>query len=310
MAIITSLYPGIEDRMTLPTTNPISDRPDRPGAPGGTAGTASTTATHYLDRPGGRIAYDVVGSGPLVLGVPGMGDVRSNYRYTVPALVAAGYRVATMDLRGHGDSDTTFDAYDDIAAGSDALALVAHLGGPAVLVGNSMGAGAAVWAAAEDPASVAGLVLVGPFVRNPPIGVFMTLLFRLAMLRPWGAAAWNAYIPKLYPGRPPADLDEHRARIRAGLRRPGGRSAFSATTHTSHAPVEARLGAVRAPTLVVMGDADPDFADPPAEAAYVAERLRGETLLVPGAGHYPHAEYPERVNPVLLDFLRRVAPRA
>ncbi len=272
--------------------------------------TASATQTRYLDRPGGRIAYDVTGSGPLVVAVPGMGDLRSNYRYLVPALVAAGYRVATMDLRGHGDSDATFDSYDNVANGSDTLALIEHLGGPAVVIGNSMGAGAAAWAAAEAPQKVSGLVLVGPFVRNPPTSFFKMLMFRLALLRPWGAAAWNAYIPNLYPGRPPADLDEHRARIRESLRRPGHWSAFAATTHTSHEPAEARLGEVRAPTLVVMGDANPDFDDATAEAAYVAEQLRAESVMVPGAGHYPHAEYPELVGPAIVGFLERVIGRA
>ena len=99
----------------------------------------------------GRIAYDVTGSGPLVVAVPGMGDLRSSYRHLAPALVAAGFRVATMDLRGHGDSDTTFAAYDDPAAASDVIALIEHLGGPALVIGNSMGAAAAVIAAAENP---------------------------------------------------------------------------------------------------------------------------------------------------------------
>jgi pimeloyl-ACP methyl ester carboxylesterase len=279
--------------------------------PGLTARTSpEVPRTRYLDRPGGRIAYDVAGSGPLVVGVPGMGDLRSNFRYLTPVLLAAGYRVATMDLRGHGDSDATFDAYDDVAAGRDVLALVARLGGPAVIVGNSMGAGAAVWAAAEDPGSVSGLVLVGPFVRNAPVGFVKLLLFRLALLRPWGRRAWDAYLPSLYPGRPPADLEEHRARIRESLRDPGRWAAFAATTHSSHEPAAARLGDVRAPTLVVMGDRDSDFPDPVAEAAWVAERLNAKSLIVPEAGHYPHAEYPEVVAPGVLSFLEGITPDA
>jgi pimeloyl-ACP methyl ester carboxylesterase len=267
--------------------------------------------TRYLDRPGGRLAWDIAGEGPLVVAVPGMGDLRSNFRFLTPVLVEAGYRVATMDLRGHGESDATFDTYDDVAAGTDILALIGHVGGPAVVVGNSMGAGAAVWAAAEDPAAVSGLVLLGPFVRNVPVGPVKTLLFRLAMMRPWGRKVWDAYIPSLYPGRPPADLGQHRARIRESLRRPGRWAALAATSHTTHAPAESRLAQVRAPALVVMGAADPDFPDPVAEAAWVSERVGGtEPLLVPEAGHYPHAEYPEIVGPAVVSFLQRVAPRA
>ncbi len=76
-------------------------------------------ATRYLERPEGRIAYDVTGEGPLVVCVPGMGDLRSVYRFLVPELATVGFRVATMDLRGHGESDATFTTYDDVAAGGD-----------------------------------------------------------------------------------------------------------------------------------------------------------------------------------------------
>jgi pimeloyl-ACP methyl ester carboxylesterase len=286
--------------MTMTTTMTIPTTTDT---------TSVDTPTHHMQRPGGRIAYSLEGAGPLVIGVPGMGDLRSTYRATVPALVAAGYRVATMDLRGHGDSDATFEAYDSVAAGSDILALIRELGGgPAVVIGNSMGAGAAAWAAAEDPDLVAGLVLVGPFVRNAPVGRGAALAFRLALLRPWGPAAWNSWYARLYPGRKPADLDAHRARIRESLRRPGRWQAFAATTRTSHAPAEARLGSVQARTLVVMGDRDPDFADPAAEAAWIAERLGGEAVMIPGSGHYPHAEYPELVNPAIVAFLAGPTP--
>jgi len=266
--------------------------------------------TRFLQRPDGRIAYDVTGSGPLVVCLPGMGELRTSYRFTVPALVDAGYRVATMDLRGHGDSDTTFESYDDVAAGGDALALVEHLGGPAVLLGNSLGAGAAVWAAAERPLLVSGLGLLGPFVRNPPTSRVTVALFRLLMAPPWARLAWTAYLPSLYPGRKPEDFAEHRRDISRSMRRPGYAAAFSRTTRTSHAPAEARLGEVDLPTLVVMGERDPDFADPAAEAAWIAERLSARVLLVPGAGHYPQVERPDVVNPALIEFCASLAPRA
>src|SRR5919106_835129 len=136
------------------------------------------TTTAFLERPGGRIAYDVGGAGPLVVLVPGMGDLRSVYRFVAPALVDAGYRVATMDLRGHGDSDATFDSYNDVALGADLIALIEHLGGPATIVGNSMGAGGAAWAAAQAPDLVTGLILVGPFVREVPVSWAAKLAFR------------------------------------------------------------------------------------------------------------------------------------
>ncbi len=268
--------------------------------------TFADLALHYLDRPGGRLGYRLGGSGPLVICLPGMGELASAYRFTVGALVDAGFQVAVLDLRGHGLSDATFDRYDDVAAGQDLLALADQLGGSAVLVGTSMGAGAAAWAAAERPAAVRGLCLIGPFVRNVPVNPLLKAAFRVAMSGPWARAVWTGYLPKLYPGTRPGDFTEHLAEIDAGLRRPGYRQAFVRTTRTSHAPVAARLNDVSAPTLVVMGTADPDFPDPLGEAKWVADRLSGTVLPVEGAGHYPQVQQPELVNAALVLFCGQV----
>ncbi len=150
-----------------------------------------------------------------------------------------------MDLRGHGDSDTTFTAYDDPAAASDVIALIEHLGGPALVIGNSMGAAAAVIAAAENPSLVSGLVLIGPFVRNVPAPAWQRLLFRAMMGGPWTRLAWLSYYPTFFPTRKDADYAEHRTAIGAALARPGYSRAFRATTHVSHAPAEAVLDQVR-----------------------------------------------------------------
>jgi pimeloyl-ACP methyl ester carboxylesterase len=273
-------------------------------AQGGSAG------TRYLERDEGRVGYEVRGEGPLVLCVPGMGELRSSFRSTMPALVAEGFRVASVDLRGHGDSDATFSAYDDPANAADVEALVDHLGAPAVIVGNSMGAAVAVMVAANRPDLVAGLVLLGPAVRDQPTGAFTALMQRLALGGPWAPSAWGSYLPKLYPGRRPDDFVEYRASIVASMRRPGYTQSFRKTTRTSHAKAEARLGDVKAPALVVMGERDPDFRDPAGEARWLSARLKAEVVMVPGAGHYPQAEYPDVVNPSVLVFAARVSKGA
>jgi pimeloyl-ACP methyl ester carboxylesterase len=288
-----------------PTTQPKArstkgSRVNTTPAQGGSAG------TQFLRRDEGRVAYEVSGEGPLVVCVPGMGELRSVYRYTVPALVANGFRVASMDLRGHGDSDASFSRYDDAAAASDIGALIGHLGGPAVIVGNSMGGAAAVMVAAASPELVTGLVLVGPVVREQPTGALTSLLMRLLMGGPWARAAWASYLPKLSPGRRPEDFAQHRAAIVASMRRPGYTQAFRKTTRTNHAIAEAAIGDVRAPALVVMGERDPDFRDPAGEARWLSERLTAEVVMVPDAGHYPQAEYPEIVGPPVLAFVSRV----
>jgi pimeloyl-ACP methyl ester carboxylesterase len=267
-------------------------------------------ATSYLARPDGRVAYEVGGDGPLVVLVPGMGDLRATYRFVAPALREAGYRVAVTDLRGQGDSDTTFPTYGDPETAADVVALVDELGGPAVIVGNSMGAAAGVLMAAERPELVNGLVLVGPFVRNARTNAMQRLLLRVAMAPLWAATAWKSYMPRLYAGRRPDDFEAYRDRVVASLRRPGYAKAFSRTTHTSHDPAEARLSDVSAPTLVLMGDRDPDFPDPKAEAAWIAEVLHGEAVIVSEAGHYPQSQQPDVTTTAVLRFLTSLRDRA
>jgi pimeloyl-ACP methyl ester carboxylesterase len=266
--------------------------------------------TSYLRCPEGRIGYDVAGAGSLVVLVPGMGDLRAGYRFLAPALRAAGYRVACTDLRGHGDSDATFACYGDQETAGDVIALIGELGGPAVVVGNSMGAGSAVLAAAQRPGLVSGLVLVGPFVRNPKTSAMRRVLLRVAMAPPWAAISWKSYLPKLYAGRRPADFGDHRDQVITSMRRPGYAKAFSRTTRTSHDPAQARLADVTAPTLVVMGEQDPDFSDPRAEADWIARALCAQAVMVPEAGHYPQSQRPDITTGAVLRFLESVSGRA
>ena len=275
--------------------------------------TAPQTAPDlYLDRPQGRLAYTEGGSGPLVVMVPGFGDLKEEYRFLAPRLVAAGYRAVTMDLRGHGKSSVGWDDHSCAAMGSDVLALVARLGGgPAILVGNSISGGSAAWAAAESPNSVAGLVLIDPFARNVPIRWWKAALFRAVMhtafVGPWAPAAWAAYYASLYPTRKPADFDDYKARLVANLKEPGRLAALQATMRVGRDDVEPRLAAIRCPSLVVMGSRDPDFDDPAGEAATMAGLIKGKVAMIEGAGHYPHAEMPEVTAPLILAFIAEVA---
>ena len=100
----------------------------------------------YVEVPGGRIAYEVMGQGPLIVLSHGIGDLRESYRFLAPLLVGAGYRVANADLRGHGDSSIGFESISRTDVAGDLLALIRHLGGPAVIVGQSISGGAPRWA--------------------------------------------------------------------------------------------------------------------------------------------------------------------
>src|SRR5262245_59508056 len=93
----------------------------------------------YLHVPGGRIAYEVAGQGPLIVLSHGIGDLRQSYRFLSPLLVRAGYRIANADLRGHGDSSIGFESVSRSDVAGDLLGPIRHLGGPAVIVGIEKG---------------------------------------------------------------------------------------------------------------------------------------------------------------------------
>jgi pimeloyl-ACP methyl ester carboxylesterase len=260
--------------------------------------------TKYLDHDNGRIAYDDAGEGPLVLCIPSMGDVRGEYRFLIPQLVAAGYRALSMDVRGLGEMSTEWGDYSVAGIGKDIITLVQKLNaGPAVIVGTSMAAGAAVWAAAEAPDLIRGLILVGPFVRGEGNWLLQTF-FSLLFARPWGPSMWVKYYSSLYPSRKPADFAEYTARLRSNLEQPGRLESLMQMLRASKRASEERIPHVNKPTLVLMGSKDPDFKNPEAEAKWVAGNLKGTHLMIEDAGHYPHVEMPEVTGPLVLGFLQ------
>ncbi len=268
--------------------------------------------TRYLDRPGGRISYDDSGvEGPLVIAAPGMGDLRHVYRHVRDAIAAEGIRLVTMDLRGMGESSTGWDRLDDEAVASDYLALIEELdAGPAVLVGNSLSCASAVIAATDAPDRVSGLMLIGPFVREVPIAWWMGAAFKAMLSPPWGRSAWVAYYRRnMYPGAPPPDHDAYVSALKQNLAEAGRFADFRRLSGSSHAEAGRRLERVRQPVTIVMGTADPDFADPVGEARTLTEALGAELVLADGAGHYPQAELPELVSGALVALVRRSGDR-
>ncbi len=265
------------------------------------------TLTRFLDVAGGRMAYDDTGSGRLILAIPGMGDLRSEYRLLRPMLVAAGYRMVTMDVRGFGESSARWDDYSAHAVGRDALALLEFLdAGPAVILGNSFAAGSALWAAHDAPARVAGVVLLGPIVRDLKVGWLQKLALRIGFAGPWRGWFWTTYWNSLFPTHKPADQVQVKAAIAANLQEPGRMAALVAMLGLSKADTAAMLPASRVPALVVMGSKDPDFPDAGAEAAWLVGEIGAERLVVEGAGHYPHVEMAERVAGKVQAFIGRV----
>jgi pimeloyl-ACP methyl ester carboxylesterase len=277
--------------------------------------------TEHLDIAGNTIAYDLSGEGPLVVLAHGMGDSRHSYRFVVPALVAAGYRVANVDIRGCGDSSLGWDGYSRTDIAGDLVAVVRHLGGPAVIMGQSISGGAATIAAATAPGVITGVIELAPFTRKQSVslgGLFRIKRHRVAstqlgMTMALGSLpAWKKYLDLAYPTKP-ADWNGELGRIDTKMSEPGRMKALQAMCKTAPTDAGAQLPNVKCPVLIIQGSLDPDWADPRAEGEKIVADLSiglGELAVIDGAGHYPHAQTPDEVLALALPFLARTLSNA
>ncbi len=267
------------------------------------------TSTQYLELPDGVLAYDDVGQGQLVVATPAMLDLRAELRLLVPLLVESGFRVVTVDQRGMGETSGEWPEYGSIPLARDLTELIRHLGaGPAIIYGTSNGAAAGVYVAAEEPELVRGLVLAAPFVRDGKMSWIQRRLMGIMRIPFLALPIYMSYFPKWEPRRPrAADFDEHVAKLKANLRQPSRRNVIAAyMLQQTHREAEARLGRVAVPSLVIMGTADVDWPDPEAEARWIVSQLGSELLLLEGAGHHPHVEYPAEVAQAVVAFAQQL----
>ena len=277
--------------------------------------------TETLTIKDNTIAYEVIGEGPLVVLAHGIGDSRHSYRFLAPALADAGYRVANVDIRGCGDSSLGWESYSRTDIAGDLVALVRHLGGPAVIVGQSLSGGAATIAAATAPELIAGVVELAPFTRAQSVdlsGLMRVKRYRTGysqmgqVVMRGSVKSWKKYLDVAYPVKP-ADWDGELARIEAKLNEPGRMTALQAMGKSKPTDAGAQLEHVRCPVLVIEGSLDPDWADPRAEGQKIIEDLPtglGELAVIDGAGHYPHAQTPQQVMTLALPFLAKTLAHA
>ncbi|GAB2627391.1 hydrolase [Paractinoplanes abujensis] len=280
-------------------------------------GHPSSNSPSYLPVAGGRIAYEIAGQGPLVVLAHGMGHSRDAYRFLTPRLLAAGYRVAAVDLRGCGESTAEWRSYTRTDIAGDLISLIRHIGGPATLVGHSISGGAATIAAAGAPELITGIVEIAPFTRAQAMQLssFRSRTYRQGAYRMAGTmmgrvSQWLRYLDHAYPGTKPADWNARQAGIESRLREPGRMKALQAMLKTSPADAGQQLANVRCPALIIEGSLDPDWIDPRAEGEAIIAALpagAGELVVIDGAGHYPHDQYPEETATAILSFLREHA---
>ena len=114
------------------------------------------------------------------------------------------------------------------------------------------------------------------------------------------------YYNTLYPTQKPADHAAYLNKLKANLVESGRQEALQKMLVASKRASEERLPRVKAPATVIMGSKDPDFKNPEADAKLVADSLYTTYTLIPGAGHYPHAEMPEITGKIILNFLQNL----
>ena len=120
---------------------------------------------------------------------------------------------------------------------------------------------------------------------------------------------WMRYLDVAYPEKP-ADYAAYMTALRAKLSEPGRMAEFLKTFKSTPADADAQLPHVSCPALVIMGTADPDFADPQAEAEAIVAAMPaglGTVAMIKGAGHYPHAQNPDEVAGFITSFLKEHA---
>ncbi|MDL9935578.1 alpha/beta hydrolase [Gordonia sp. ABSL1-1] len=257
------------------------------------------------------LAYESTGDGPLVVMVMGTGSPGRVWRANQqPALVKAGYRVVTFDNRGIAPSSECGDGFtiDDMVA--DTAALIEHLGGPALVVGTSLGARITQELALARPDLVRAAVMLATYGRSTPLQEAISAGERALYDN-------NITLPREYEAAITAHLnlsphtlaDDRSARdwldiigfspqkVTPGVR---------AQLELHHRELD-RLAAYRGITrpALVIGFAD-DRTLPPRLAREVAEAIPGgEYAEVAKAGHYGYLEQPAEVNRLLVEFLAR-----
>ncbi|WP_437322207.1 alpha/beta fold hydrolase [Sorangium sp. So ce394] len=285
----------------------------------------SKLSHRFTERSGVRLHYVEAGEGPLVVLLHGFPELWYSWRHQIPALVEAGYRVIAPDMRGYNLSDKPRGvgayAIDELTADVAALIEASGAERAAAVVGHDWGGGVAWTFAMRYPALLERLVIL-----NCPHPQKLLAGFRTArQLR----KSWYMFffqlprVPELIaqrsgyallrtalkndPQRPGALSDDDLARYVASWSQPG---ALTATINYYRAMF--RPGSLRGlskptrvdvPVLVIWGEHDrylgAELAAPDPELVPNARLAR-----IPDASHGVLYDRPERVNQLLLEFLR------
>ncbi len=275
-------------------------------------------APSHLTLHGHDVAYRLAGEehDATILLIHGMAGSSDTWRRVMPAL-AEHYRVVAPDLPGHGASDKPPGDYSLGAYANVLRDLLTALEIERVtVVGQSLGGGVAMQLAYQHPELCERLVLVSSGGLGREVSLLLRLLSApgaelvLKVAAPSfvrdGGDAFRRWLGSR--GIRAARLDEM-WRAYASLGDPDTREAFLRTLRSVVDPggqsvnAHDRLYLADAmPTMIIWGDADPIIPVSHAEAAH--ETMPGSRVeILPGVGHFPQVETPEKVVELLEDFL-------
>lgn len=245
------------------------------------------------------------GHGPTVIFLHGLGGNHRSWDPQLTALAPDFHSIAwTMPGYGRSAAPTSFD-FASLA--DSAAALIDEVGGPATVVGHSMGGFVAQELALRHPEKVQALVLAGTTAAFGKPGSDFNREFLAARLAPLDRGATPADLAPdvvdglLAPGRAVA-MRRSAIESMSGITADGYRRALETlvTWDARH-----RLSELAVPTLCIAGEVD--TTAPPKAVSRLAELIPGARVeIVPGAGHLMNVEAPE----LFSDLIRRFADGA
>ena len=281
-------------------------------------------AHRHADLAGVRLHYVEAGEGPLVVLLHGFPEFWFSWRFQIPALAAAGFRVVAPDMRGYNLSDKPkgVESYALERLARDVERLIGTLGEErAVVVGHDWG-GIVAWAVAMlHPERVERLVILNvPHPEHFSSGLrtprqLLKSSYAFFFQIPWlpekvlraGDFAIVRSVFRNDPMRPGTFGGDDIDRYVEALSRPGALTAainyYRALARRAPALARTLRRRIEAPVMVIWGQRDlflvPELAKP--DPVWVPN-VRLERL--PDASHWVQQDRPEKVNALLLDFLR------
>jgi pimeloyl-ACP methyl ester carboxylesterase len=271
-----------------------------------------TTGTHAFSldtRTGVHLAGERTGSGVPVILLHGLTATRRYVLMGSRYLARAGAELVGYDARGHGASGPapSREAYEYADMVGDLEALLDSVGGPAVLVGNSMGAATALAYALEHPEQVSALVQVTPGFSGAgrddhEMGDWNALADGLE--RAGVDGFMEAYEPPAEPRFREAALKFTRQRIERHEHPQAVADALRVVPRSVAFEGLESLRTLEMPALVVGSRDESDPGHPLELAKAYAEHLPNAKLLVENEGESPLAWQGAQLSRAIEAFLR------